>query len=83
MRPRIVASVGPLIQLSPTTTTQRGSVPARAVAPFFTGDASFNNQYKLQQSEIRVFYENTSGNCRSKFSKNVECEHVAVRVAIR
>src|SRR4051794_17145522 len=62
VRPWIAASVGSLIQRSPTTTTQRGSVPARTVAPFFTGNASFNNQYKLQQSEIRVFYENTSGN---------------------
>jgi hypothetical protein len=33
------------------------------------------NQYKLRQSEIRVFYENTSGNCRLKFSKK-RCKQV-------
>src|SRR5207248_1534484 len=35
-RTRIAASVGSLIQLSPATTTLHGSLPARAVAAFFT-----------------------------------------------
>jgi hypothetical protein len=62
--------LGSLTQVSPTTTTLHGSVPARAGAPFFTGAACFSKTGRERCNRYNcAFYENISGNWETKFPK--------------